>query len=68
MADGKIAKGDTLLRSNASSSELLDPVNADGIVGHSQDLKRNYSLWSILGAGFSLTNSWVGEFQRFVSL
>lgn len=60
MADGKMTKGDTTLQSNASSSELSGPVGADDVVGHTQDLKRNYSLWSILGAGFSLTNSWVG--------
>jgi len=60
MADGEIAKGDTTLQSNASSSELSGSVGIENVVGHSQDLKRNYSLWSILGAGFSLTNSWVG--------
>ncbi|KAG9541922.1 hypothetical protein KCU79_g18319, partial [Aureobasidium melanogenum] len=64
MGDGKIAKSDTMLQSNASSSELAGSLSSDGIqnatVGHSNDLKRNYSLWSILGAGFSLTNSWFG--------
>ncbi|KEQ72728.1 hypothetical protein M436DRAFT_72925 [Aureobasidium namibiae CBS 147.97] len=60
MADGKIAKGTTTLQSNASSSEPSGSVGTEDVIGHSQDLKRNYSLWSILGAGFSLTNSWFG--------
>ncbi|UPK91726.1 hypothetical protein LCI18_002661 [Fusarium solani-melongenae] len=29
-------------------------------MGYSQDMKRNFSVWSILGVGFSLTNSWWG--------
>lgn len=67
MADGKIAKSDTMLQSNASSSGLAGSLSSDDVPnpteGHSHDLKRNYSLWSILGAGFSLTNSWVGPRQ-----
>jgi choline transport protein len=63
MGNDKIAKGDTMLRSNGSSSELSGSVDSDGMqlasMGYTQDLKRNYSVWSILGAGFSLTNSWV---------
>jgi choline transport protein len=27
-------------------------------MGYSQDLRRNFSVWSVLGVGFSLTNSW----------
>ena len=27
-------------------------------MGCSQDLQRNFSVWSVLGVGFSLTNSW----------
>ncbi|THW83261.1 choline transport protein [Aureobasidium pullulans] len=64
MGNDKIAKGDTMLRSNGSSSELSGSVDSDGMqlasMGYTQDLKRNYSVWSILGAGFSLTNSWFG--------
>ncbi|KAL6360947.1 hypothetical protein LRP88_04407 [Fusarium phalaenopsidis] len=29
-------------------------------MGYSQDMKRNFSVWSVLGIGFSLTNSWWG--------
>ncbi|KAL9081083.1 MAG: hypothetical protein Q9157_000287 [Trypethelium eluteriae] len=27
-------------------------------MGYTQDMKRNYGVWSVLGVGFSLTNSW----------
>ena len=29
-------------------------------MGYTQDMKRNFSVWSVLGVGFSLTNSWFG--------
>lgn len=29
-------------------------------MGYTQDMKRNYSVFSVLGVGFSLTNSWFG--------
>lgn len=29
-------------------------------MGYTQDLRRNYSVLSVLGVGFSLTNSWFG--------
>ncbi|KAH7090510.1 choline transport protein [Paraphoma chrysanthemicola] len=29
-------------------------------MGYTQDLSRNFSVWSVLGVGFSLTNSWFG--------
>lgn len=29
-------------------------------MGYAQDMKRNFSVWSVLGVGFSLTNSWFG--------
>lgn len=29
-------------------------------MGYVQDMKRNFSVWSVLGIGFSLTNSWFG--------
>lgn len=29
-------------------------------MGYTQDMKRNYSIFSILGVGYSLTNSWWG--------
>ncbi len=29
-------------------------------MGYGQDMKRKFSVWSVLGVGFSLTNSWFG--------
>jgi hypothetical protein len=29
-------------------------------MGYTQDMTRNFSVWSVLGVGFSLTNSWFG--------
>ncbi len=29
-------------------------------LGYSQDMQRKFSVWSVLGIGFSLTNSWFG--------
>jgi choline transport protein len=29
-------------------------------MGYIQDMKHNFSVWSVLGVGFSLTNSWFG--------
>lgn len=29
-------------------------------MGYTQDMSRNFSVWSVLGVGFSLTNSWIG--------
>jgi choline transport protein len=39
-------------------------VDADALklaeMGYTQDMNRNFSVWSVLGVGFSLTNSWFG--------
>ncbi|KAF7529219.1 hypothetical protein G7054_g9918 [Neopestalotiopsis clavispora] len=40
----------------ASDLEKIKSVN----VGHSQELRKNFSLFTILGMSFSLTNSWFG--------
>jgi choline transport protein len=29
-------------------------------MGYKQDMRRKFSVWSVLGVGFSLTNSWFG--------
>ena len=45
-------------------SGLAEPDSADtdalklASMGYKQDMKRNFSAWSVLGVGFSLTNSW----------
>ncbi|KAK5064344.1 hypothetical protein LTR84_000177 [Exophiala bonariae] len=36
-------------------------------MGYQQDLKRNFSLWSVLGVAFSLTNSWFGVSASMVT-
>ncbi|CAA9960181.1 hypothetical protein P3342_005610 [Pyrenophora teres f. teres] len=43
---------------------LKASVDADALklaeMGYTQDMKRKYTVWSVLGVGFSLTNSWFG--------
>ncbi|OCK78016.1 amino acid transporter [Lepidopterella palustris CBS 459.81] len=50
--------------SNHSSIENGKLIDADAMklaeMGYTQDMKRNFSVWSVLGVGFSLTNSWFG--------
>jgi len=45
-------------------SSLKASVDADALklaeMGYTQDMKRKYTVWSVLGVGFSLTNSWFG--------
>lgn len=47
---------------NDSTNEKYVDVDALKLaeMGYTQDMKRNYSVWSVLGVGFSLTNSWYG--------
>jgi choline transport protein len=49
---------------NASSPDSASSVDRDAVklaeMGYTQDMRRNYSVWSVLGVGFSLTNSWFG--------
>lgn len=53
-------------KSPAHSADVEDGkiLDADALklaeMGYVQDLSRNYSVWSVLGVGFSLTNSWFG--------
>ncbi|MCJ1250382.1 hypothetical protein MMC30_007609 [Trapelia coarctata] len=44
---------------NVASLKFLD-ADAQKLaeMGYQQDMKRNFSVWSVLGVGFSLTNSW----------
>lgn len=49
------------------SNEIVDKlkgIDSDALklaeMGYTQDMKRNYSVLSVLGVGFSLTNSWFG--------
>ena len=42
----------------------LKSIDADALklaeMGYTQDMQRGFSVWSVLGVGFSLTNSWFG--------
>ncbi|KAK8240637.1 choline transport protein [Phyllosticta capitalensis] len=48
----------------APSFEKGTVVDADAAklaeMGYTQDMQRNFSVWSVLGVGFSVTNSWFG--------
>lgn len=41
-------------------STLDDDVLKLAAMGYHQEMNRKFGVWSILGAGFSLTNSWFG--------
>ena len=47
---------------NESYDEKLFDADALKLaeLGYTQDVRRNFSVWSVLGVGFSLTNSWLG--------
>lgn len=52
-----------LVESNDNVDHLIElDLDAHKLaeMGYTQDLKRNYSVLSVLGVGFSLTNSWFG--------
>jgi choline transport protein len=36
-------------------------------MGYTQEMQRNFSVWSVLGVGFSLTNSWFGVSAALVT-
>jgi choline transport protein len=36
-------------------------------MGYTQDMQRNFSVWSVLGIGFSLTNSWFGVSSALIT-
>jgi choline transport protein len=63
MADPDFEKGDRASavdvdKGNTSSIDLDAMKLAE--MGYTQDMSRNFSVWSVLGVGFSLTNSWFG--------
>lgn len=65
---GEFQEKDVARRKSSVRSQLQDDVTSsldvDAIklaeMGYTQDLKRNFSIWSVVGVGFSLTNSWFG--------
>src|SRR5689334_16845101 len=58
--EGRLSAIDTRDIENSSSKS----IDADAIklaeMGYTQDMKRKYTVWSVLGVGFSITNSWFG--------
>ena len=48
----EMAKGDT--------SSIDEDAMKLAEMGYTQEMQRNFSVWSVLGVGFSLTNSWFG--------
>ncbi|MCJ1314942.1 hypothetical protein MMC15_000256 [Xylographa vitiligo] len=59
-------KNDMTIERSVSDDNFADLKSLDtdamklAQMGYQQDLKRNFSVWSVLGIGFSLTNSWWG--------
>ena len=59
-----IEKDDLNISPTLSDGHIRDLKGLDadalalGQMGYTQDMKRNFSVLSVLGVGFSLTNSW----------
>lgn len=53
---------DLTITDNESYDEKIFDTDALKLaeLGYTQDVKRNFSVWSVLGVGFSITNSWLG--------
>jgi choline transport protein len=54
-----VAAGPLDMDKGKASSVDLDAMKL-AEMGYTQDMQRNFSVWSVLGVGFSLTNSWFG--------
>ncbi|KAF1916823.1 amino acid/polyamine transporter I [Ampelomyces quisqualis] len=56
-------EGPPLVSSDREAAHMSS-IDVDALklaeMGYSQDMGRNFSVWSVLGVGFSLTNSWFG--------
>ncbi|KAF7895038.1 hypothetical protein EAF00_006852 [Botryotinia globosa] len=57
-----IPKIDDISSSNVTiyESDIIPNVTTSQDDGENHDMRRKFTLWSILGEGFSLTNSWFG--------
>ena len=59
-----IDKSNMITDTPSEENGKLKTLDADALalaqMGYTQDLKRNYTWFSLLGVGFSLTNSWWG--------
>lgn len=51
----------------ARKSSLSHDARKLAEMGYTQDMKRNFSVWSVLGVAFSLTNSWFGISSSLVT-
>lgn len=55
---------DDIVRDTSNDNVDLKSLDSDALVlaqmGYTQEMKRNYTWFSLLGVGFSLTNSWWG--------
>ena len=66
MSEKQINNGNLEIGHAASDDHFdqLKGLDSDALklaeMGYTQDMKRNYSVISVLGVGFSLTNSWFG--------
>lgn len=60
----KIENGTTAGIGSHVPPGYLDGLDSDALklaqMGYTQDMKRNFSVFSVLGVGFALTNSWFG--------
>ncbi|KAI9863205.1 MAG: hypothetical protein M1813_004025 [Trichoglossum hirsutum] len=61
-----MSNGNDAIGFQPSADESVDIKSLDSDaqrlaeMGYTQDMKRNFSVWSVLAVGFSLTNSWFG--------
>ncbi|KAI9806136.1 MAG: hypothetical protein M1833_004543 [Piccolia ochrophora] len=64
MADVKSLDEDAAKLAGASPQawrwKMLTRTDERAEMGYTQEMQRNFSVWSVLGVGFSLTNSWFG--------
>ena len=55
---------DDIVRNTSNDNVDMKSLDSDALVlaqmGYTQEMKRNYTWFSLLGVGFSLTNSWWG--------
>jgi choline transport protein len=64
MAELDYEKTTKTMASDELEQGKASPVDLNALklaeMGYTQDMSRNFSVWSVLGVGFSLTNSWFG--------
>ncbi|CAN9461354.1 unnamed protein product [Alternaria alternata] len=62
--ESKIEKHPTPHIAHDVETQGKSSIDADALklaeMGYTQDMARKYTVWSVLGVGFSITNSWFG--------